>query len=77
MPLRFDAIRRSARSVPGVTAVHNVRGWSLCSSFLCLTAHVAGPEMSLREQMEVVRRLQGRPEVVFGSLHATFEIEAR
>ena len=75
--LSVDRISEAARSVPGVTAVHDVHVWSVCSSLVCLTAHVEVPDMTLREGMDVVRRLRQRMEADFGILHATFEIEAR
>jgi cobalt-zinc-cadmium efflux system protein len=75
--LSVDRITDAARSVPGVTSVHDVHVWAVCSSLVCLTAHVEVPNMSLREGMEIVRRLRERMEEQFGILHATFEIEAR
>jgi cobalt-zinc-cadmium efflux system protein len=75
--LSVERITDSARSVPGVSAVHDVHVWSVCSSLICLTAHVEVPDMSVREGMEVVRQLRERMEADFGILHATFEIEAQ
>lgn len=73
--LTVDAIARSARSVPDVVEVHDVHVWSVCSTLVCLTAHVEVAEMSVSESMAVVRALRERMERDFGIVHATFEIE--
>jgi len=74
--LSIDAVSNAARTVPGVTEVHDVHVWSVCSTLVCMTAHVSVQEMSLQESMDVIGRLRSRMEEEFGILHATFEIEA-
>ena len=75
--LSVEAIRRTALSVPGVSAVHDLHVWAVCSTLVCLTAHVEVGEMPMREAMTVTRLLRERMEQEFGIVHATFEIEAR
>ena len=73
--ISVEAIERTALSVPGVSGLHDLHVWSVCSSLICLTAHVGVKEMSLRDCMSVVAELRSRMEREFGIVHATFEIE--
>jgi cobalt-zinc-cadmium efflux system protein len=73
--LTVEMITQRALEVPGVTGFHDVHVWSVCSSLVCLTAHVGVSEMTLRDSMEVVANLRSRMEREFGILHATFEVE--
>ncbi len=68
-------ITESALAVPGVSGMHDVHVWSVCSTLVCMTAHVDVREMSLRESMGVVKSLRETMEKEFGIVHATFEIE--
>lgn len=74
--LSVETVSNAARSVPGVTAVHDVHVWAVCSTLVCMTAHVSLEAMPLKESLEVIGRLRERMEEEFGILHATFEIEA-
>jgi cobalt-zinc-cadmium efflux system protein len=74
--ISVDGITHSALGVPGVTRVHDVHVWSVCSSLVCLTAHVEVREMSMKEGMQVLQLLRDRMERDFGIVHATFQIEA-
>ncbi len=73
--LSVEAITASALGVPGVRALHDVHVWSVCSSLVCLTAHVGVGEVSLREATNVVAELRLRMEQEFGIVHSTFEVE--
>jgi len=74
--LSVETVTNAARSVPGVTDVHDVHIWSVCSTLVCMTAYVGVEEMALQDAMEVIRILRAKMESEFGILHATFEIEA-
>jgi len=74
--ISLDEVTRTALSISGVTEVHDVHVWAVCSTLVCMTAHVGVREMSLREGMSVVQQLRERMERDFGIVHATFEIEA-
>ena len=74
--LSVETVTQAARSVPGVTDIHDVHIWSVCSTLVCMTAYVAVREMALQEAVEVIRTLREKMENEFGILHATFEIEA-
>jgi cobalt-zinc-cadmium efflux system protein len=74
--LSVESVSAAARSVPGVTDVHDVHLWSVCPTLVCMTAYVGVEEMALQDAMEVIRRLRRKMETEFGILHATFEIEA-
>ncbi len=73
--LSAEAITRSAMTVSGVREIHDLHVWAVCSTLVCLTAHVEVGEMSLHESRGVVERLRERMEKDFGILHATFEVE--
>jgi cobalt-zinc-cadmium efflux system protein len=73
--LSVDAISQAALTVPGVTEVHDIHVWSVCSTLVCLTAHVGVEDMPLRSSLQVIGRLRELMEEKFGILHATFEIE--
>jgi len=74
--LSIESVANAARKVPGVSHVHDVHVWSVCSTLVCMTAFVGVKDMSLQQAMEVTQRLRSRMEEEFGILHATFEIEA-
>jgi cobalt-zinc-cadmium efflux system protein len=74
--LSVEKIVETARSVPGVAQLHDVHVWAVCSSLVCLTAHVEVGAISMQEGMTVVERLRQRMEQEFGIVHATFEIES-
>lgn len=73
--ISLEAIERSILGVPGVSGLHDVHVWSVCSSLVCMTAHVGVKDMSLRDCMSTVAELRTRMEQEFGIVHATFEIE--
>jgi cobalt-zinc-cadmium efflux system protein len=74
--LSVEAVTSSARAVPGVTDVHDVHLWSVCSTLVCMTAYVGVEEMPLQAAVDVIAKLRAKMEHEFGILHATFEIEA-
>ena len=73
--ISIDAISKSTLAVPGVAEVHDIHVWSVCSSLVCMTAHVTVRDMSLQESIDVVESLRARMEREFGILHATFQVE--
>jgi len=73
--ISLEEVTRTALAIPGVNEVHDVHVWAVCSTLVCMTAHVGVREMTLKEGMSVVRQLRERMERDFGIVHATFEIE--
>jgi len=73
--LSVETVTNAARTVPGVTDIHDVHIWSVCSTLVCMTAFVAVEEMTLRQATEVIGTLRQKMEEDFGILHATFELE--
>lgn len=71
----MEAIAASAVGVPGVRGIHDVHVWSVCSSLVCLMAHVDIDDMSLSDSRTVVAELRRRVERDFGIVHSTFEVE--
>lgn len=73
--LSLRAITEAGLSVPGVEELHDVHVWSVCSTLVCMTAHVRVREMSLRESTAILTELRRRMAEEFGISHATFEVE--
>jgi cobalt-zinc-cadmium efflux system protein len=73
--LSVASIERTALTVEGVDAVHDLHVWAVCPTLICMTAHVAVREMSVRESMDVVSRLRDAMARDHGILHAVFEVE--
>jgi cobalt-zinc-cadmium efflux system protein len=74
--LSMDQIRETVLGVPGVAEVHDIHVWAVCSSLVCMTAHVGVADMPLTESMRVSTELRRRMEAEYGIVHATFEVEA-
>jgi cobalt-zinc-cadmium efflux system protein len=74
--LSLERVAQAARTVPGVTDIHDVHLWSVCSTLVCMTAYVGVKEMPLQDAVAVIGKLRAKMENEFGILHATFEIEA-
>ena len=74
--LSVETVSDAARTVSGVSDIHDVHIWSVCSTLVCMTAYVGVKEMPLADAMSVVRALREKMESDFGILHATFELEA-
>ncbi|MCI4358780.1 MAG: cation diffusion facilitator family transporter [Thermoplasmata archaeon] len=74
--LSVASISKAALAVPGVVGVHDVHVWAVCSTLICLTAHVGLRRMSMDEGLDVVHALRTTMEREFGILHSTFEIES-
>ncbi|MCI4341560.1 MAG: cation diffusion facilitator family transporter [Thermoplasmata archaeon] len=74
--LSVGEIRKEALTVPGVAELHDVHVWAVCSSLVCMTAHVGVGPMTLEDGMGVIRRLRDRMQERFGIVHATFELES-
>jgi cobalt-zinc-cadmium efflux system protein len=73
--LSVDAIEQTALAIPGVREVHDLHVWAVCPTLICMTAHVAVREMTVRESMDVVANLRDAMERDHGILHAVFEVE--
>lgn len=73
--LSVPAIERTALAVGGVREVHDLHVWAVCPTLICMTAHVAVREMSVRESMTVVAQLREAMARDHGILHAVFEVE--
>ncbi|MCI4346625.1 MAG: cation diffusion facilitator family transporter [Thermoplasmata archaeon] len=73
--LSVDKILRVARGVPEVEELHDIHVWSVCSSLVCMTAHVATRRLTVLEAMTVVAELKERMSSELGIVHAVFEVE--
>jgi len=68
-----DAIEEYLRSLPGVTAVHDLHIWGLSTTDIALTAHLVRPGKGTDDAllMDTADQLRRR----FGIGHSTFQIE--
>ncbi|MDD1719747.1 MAG: cation diffusion facilitator family transporter [Methanoregulaceae archaeon] len=70
----FDAVVRDMESVPGVSGVHNVHLWSLCSDINILDAHVYSCEGDTAAIEKIKREIKRRLEQ-YRIRHSTLEFE--
>ena len=73
--VEFAAVKKAVSAVPGVKGVHDLHIWSLSSSDLALSAHLAVDNATLSETaslLATVKDLLGRE---FGVGHVTLELE--
>jgi cobalt-zinc-cadmium efflux system protein len=71
----LPAVTRSIRSTPRVRGVHDLHIWSVCPTFVCMTAHISVDEMTVSECAHITQELRGKVEREFGIVHAVFECE--
>ncbi len=71
-----EAVIREMESVAGVSGVHDVHLWSLCSNINVLDAHVYTPETDPRRIESVKQEIKQRLEK-FRIRHSTLEFEFR
>jgi cobalt-zinc-cadmium efflux system protein len=72
----LEDVRTALGQVPHVREVHDLHVWSVCPTFVCLTAHVQVDEMAVSEAEELTAELRERAVSQFGILHSVFELEA-
>ncbi len=70
-----DSLTKAALEVPGVLEIHDIHVWAVCSTLVCMTAHVEVRDMPLPDAMSVIQRLRERMSKEFGIAHSTFEME--
>jgi cobalt-zinc-cadmium efflux system protein len=73
--ISMEEVIRVATRVPNVEDVHDVHIWSVCSSLICMTAHVRISNVTVKESMEILSALRERMANDFGIVHAVFEVE--
>lgn len=71
----LEAIARTMTSTPGVTEVHDLHVWSLCSGHIALSAHVVADHHPGTENGLVLMELQRRLKSEHGIEHTTIQIE--
>ena len=68
-------VAQTMGSVPGVTDVHDLHVWSLCSGHTALSAHVVVADQSLGQAQVVMDELKRRLRSGFGVEHTTIQFE--
>jgi cobalt-zinc-cadmium efflux system protein len=62
-------------TVPGITGVHDLHVWNICSGHIALSAHATIAETDLTSSVEIIRELKSRLQNGFGISHTTIQIE--
>jgi cobalt-zinc-cadmium efflux system protein len=73
--ISMEDVVQAATEVPHVEEIHDVHIWSVCSSLICMTAHVRISNVTVRESMDILAALRERMTNNFGIVHAVFEVE--
>lgn len=73
----LNDIERTMRSTPGVTDVHDLHVWNLCSHHAILSAHVVVAKESASQAQDVMDELSRRLLKGFGIEHTTLQMEFR
>jgi cobalt-zinc-cadmium efflux system protein len=72
---RLADVAQAMGSVPGVTDVHDLHVWSICSGHTALSAHVVIADQSLGQAQDVMNELKSRLRASFGVEHTTIQFE--
>lgn len=73
--LSVKEIADAMGSVPGVTDVHDLHVWSICSGHVSLSAHVRAADRTLRDAEAIREEINRRLRDHFGIRHSTIQIE--
>ena len=68
-------VAQTMGSAPGVTDVHDLHVWSLCSGHTALSAHVVVADQSLGQAQVVMDEIKRRLRSGFGVEHTTIQFE--
>jgi len=72
---RLVEVAQVMGTVPGVTDVHDLHVWSICSGHSALSAHVVVADQSLGQAQDVMNELENRLQKSFGVHHTTIQFE--
>jgi cobalt-zinc-cadmium efflux system protein len=72
--LSVTKLAEALAAVPGVTELHDLHVWSLCSGHVALSAHVILADQSLRDSGAIMTELKRRL-LAFGIEHTTIQFE--
>lgn len=72
---RLADVAQAMGGVPGVTDVHDLHVWSICSGHSALSAHVVIADQSLGQTQDVMHELKRRLRSGFGVEHTTIQFE--
>ena len=73
--IQLAEVGQAMVTVPGITGVHDLHIWNICSGHVALSAHATIAENDLICSMEIVGELKRRLQNSFGIGHTTIEIE--
>lgn len=68
-------VEENMRSSPGVSEVHDLHVWNLCSHHALLSAHVVTDSKSCVPSQEIMMNLKSRLKNEFGIEHSTLQME--
>ncbi len=72
---KLSDVAQAMDSAPGVTNVHDLHVWSLCSGHTALSAHVVIADQSLSQTQDLMSELKCRLRAGFGIEHTTIQFE--
>ena len=72
---RLADVAQAMGNVPGVTDVHDLHVWSLCSGHTALSAHVVIADQNLGQAQGLMDELKHRLRMGFGVEHTTIQFE--
>ena len=73
--IKLTNVGQAMATVPGVTGMHDLHVWSICSGHIALSAHATIAESDLTSSVDIIRELKKRLLDGFGIVHTTIQIE--
>jgi len=73
--LHLADVAQAMSDAPGVTDVHDLHVWSLCSGHIALSAHVVVADQSLGQAQALMDEIKRRLRLDFGVEHTTIQFE--
>jgi cobalt-zinc-cadmium efflux system protein len=73
--IQLAEVGQAIVTVPGITGVHDLHIWNICSGHIALSAHATVTADDLANLTEIVGELKRRLQTGFGIGHTTIEIE--
>ena len=73
--LSMKKIGKVIAAIAGVSEVHDLHVWSICSGHISLSAHIVVADQGLQDSQKIMDELKGRLWTEFGIEHTTIQFE--
>ena len=73
--LSLNDIGNTISHIPGITEVHDLHVWSICSGHVALSAHVTVEEQSIQVNTALMAAIKQRLHDLYGIDHTTIQLE--